>query len=275
MSFQLLDRALRELENVLLECEVKLIVGGGFGLFLLQNDLQEADVRTIIERDAWCVARVTADIDILLETSIIANLAQFQAIRSGLDSLKYEVIPGVKYMHFEKYFSERERVEINFLTGPIQDAALFKDIHVSRPRVRPRGNVKLHAYLTQDVVALSESIQPVANHDNLFIPSSLTFLIMKLHAFRDRFQQDEQEKAGHHAMDVYRVVSMMTEVQHEECKSRLQKILQTDVFKSAALVVEEYFDGDLPGILKIREHPLYRRELRLDVFCSVLREFFL
>jgi hypothetical protein len=34
---------------------------------------------------------------------------------------------------------------------------------------------------------------------------------MKLHAFRDRLEKGDAEKSGHHAMDVYRTISMLTE----------------------------------------------------------------
>lgn len=274
MSFEILNRALSELEVTLAESNVKVIVGGGFGLYLLQCDLQESSVRTIIERDAWCMARSTSDIDIILETSIIANLEQFRAIRSGLDHLDYKVKPGAAYMHFEKSYFDAGRVEINFLTGPIEDPSVTKDIQIKGPRVRPKGAVQLHAYLTPEVFALSDHIQAISNRGNLYVPSGITFLIMKLHAFKDRFQKNDQEKAAHHAMDTYRVISMMTEAQFNESKSLLQRKSESTVCSSTSEVVEKYFAHNLPGVLKIREHPLYRREFELETFCSVLEELF-
>lgn len=174
MSFELLSRALEELEPVLTGCGVKLIVGGGFGIFLLQTELlQDEGIRTIIEREVWCAPRTTADIDIILETHIVANLGQFQVMRQGLDRLQYEVVDSAKYMHFEKHFSDTERVEINFLTGPIQDLSLQEKIHFNRPRVRPRGDVQLHAYLTEQAIGLDTVHELVGRH-NLFVPSTVT-----------------------------------------------------------------------------------------------------
>jgi len=276
MSFDLLNRALTELETALTECDIKLIVGGGFGLFLLQTDLTiKEDIRTLIARKAWCIPRSTADIDVIIETCIVASLDHIKSLRESLDHLGYTVIAGVEYMHFEKLFSEKDRVEINFLTGPIENVSLVEKIKVNRPRVRPKGDVKLHAYLTDEAIALSDSLHTVAGYHNVFLPSPTTFLTMKLHAFRDRFQQDEQEKAGHHAMDVYRVISMMTEERYSETKAYLLSNRERSAVKSAAEIVHTYFHAsDLPGITKIREHPLYRPELELDVMRASLDELF-
>lgn len=276
MSFELLNQALAELETALKECNVKLIVGGGFGLFVLQSAFTHKEgIRTLIPQEAWCVPRTTADIDVILETSIVASLEQFQAIRNSLDQLGYRVISGVEYLHFEKFFSADERVEINFLTGPIEDPSLAEKIRITRPRVRPKGDVQLHAYLTNEAIALSDALQEVAEHSNLFLPASMTLLAMKLHAFKDRLVRNEHEKAGHHAMDVYRVICMMTEDQYAHARAYLSAHKEHEVVKSAADIVHTYFaTADLPGITKIREHPLYRPEFQLDEMRGILAELF-
>ncbi len=187
MSFQLLNRALGELEAAMLDCGSKLIIGGGFGLFLCQREMEIESRPTLIKREAWCVPRATSDLDIFVETNIIASISQLQAIRKCLDDLCYSVIEGVEFLHFEKHFSETERVEINFLTGPITDQELAKKIKFQRPRVRAKGDVKLHAYLTDAAVALSEHLRRIgkksgAEHTNIFVPHPATLLVMKLHA---------------------------------------------------------------------------------------------
>lgn len=96
---------------------------------------------------------------------------------------------------------------------------------------------------------------------------------MKLHAFKDRLRKNDQAKVGHHAMDVYRVVSMMTEEQYDQAKSFLRSNASKDVVKSAVEIVSDDFrQTDGTGILKILEHPLYRADFRLDVLSSILTD---
>jgi hypothetical protein len=87
MSFDLFTRALIELEQAMTACGVKLIIGGGYGLFLWQNLMVETDTnaQTLIPREAWCPQRATADSDIILETNIVASIEHFQAIQKALD----------------------------------------------------------------------------------------------------------------------------------------------------------------------------------------------
>jgi hypothetical protein len=283
MSFNILVRALGELEQVMNDCGVKLILGGGFGLFLWQIDEQESGAATLITREAWCVPRATLDLDIFLETIIVASIDQFQAIQQSLDHLDYKVIPGVEYLHFEKHYSETERVEINFLTGPITDSSLAAKIKISRPRARPKGaDVKLHAYLTDEAMGISERLQRIrikkvdsSIASNLYVPSPATFLLMKIHAFRDRLAKGDIEKSGHHAMDIYRTISMLTEKTYGETVAFLQMNRDNNVLKSAASIVRSDFTAlDQPGMTKIREHSLYRNDFDLEKMRSVLTEVF-
>lgn len=279
MSFEVLNRALFELEGAMRDCGSKLILGGGFGLFRCQTQMGEDESKpTLIRREAWCAPRATADLDIFLETSILASIEQMQAIRSCLDVLGYAVIDGVEFLHFEKNFSAAERVEINFLTGPITDQKLAKKVQDRRPRARARGKVQLHAYLTEEAVALSENLRavfpvPDRENTNLFVPHPATLLVMKLHAFRDRFVRGEQEKSGHHAIDVYRILCLLDETTFAECKGILNRNANVSAVFSAGEIVERYFQSaDQMGFVKIREHALYRDHFDLETMRSVLQE---
>ena len=280
MSFDLLLRALNELEVAFASCGSKLILGGGFGLFLWQSKAMSESQRTLISKDAWCEARATADLDVFLETEILADLGTIQMLRLELDQLNYSVITGVEHLHFEKYFSDTERVEINFLTGPITDPELMEKIKINRPRVRPKGNVEFHAYLTDEALGLSWSLMPIKmigleKRTNLFLPHAVTFLLMKLHAFKDRKEKGDNEKAGHHALDVYRVLCLMEEKNFEETKKYLEGNNREPVVVSGKKIVTSDF-GSLNGVgfTKIREHLLYRDEFDLETMRSVLLELF-
>lgn len=281
MSFELLSRALYELEEAFASCGSKLILGGGFGLFLWQTEAsKEETLRTLISKDAWCEARATADLDVFLETEILAELETVQALRKALDELGYSVITGVEYLHFEKHYSATERVEINFLTGPITKTELAEKIKITRPWARPRGSVQFHAYLTEEAIGLSWGLLPIEKvgiekRSNLYVPHAVTFLVMKLHAFKDRLEKGEEEKAGHHAIDVYRILCLMEEKTFDETKHFLNSNGAAPVVISARQIVASYF-GVLHqgGFTKIREHPLYRVEFDLEMMRSVLLELF-
>lgn len=279
MSFDLLNLALQELDVAMQDCDAKLIIGGGFGLFLLQAQSEFDDLgATVIKREAWCVSRATADLDIFLETAVVASIDKFRSLRKAIDELGYAVISGVEYLHFEKYFSDTGRVEINFLTGPITDASLAPLIKVQRPRARPKGNVLLHAYLADEAINLADHLLPITKSGaceftNLFVPHPAALLAMKLHAFRDRFERGQVEKAGHHAVDVYRIVCMLDESLFAETKALFGDAANMAVVASAAQIVQRYFStADQVGFSRIREHSLYRSEFALETMRSVLIE---
>jgi hypothetical protein len=279
VSFDLLNLALKELGVAMQQCDAKLIIGGGFGLFLLQSQFEFDDLgATLIKREAWCVSRATADFDIFLETTVVASIDKFKSLRKAIDELGYVVISGVEYLHFEKYFTDTGRVELNFLTGPVTDLSLVPLIKVQRPRVRPKGDVLLHAYLADEAINLSDHLLPISKRGscdftNLFVPHPAALLAMKLHAFRDRLERGQTEKAGHHAVDVYRIVCMLDESLFAETKALFGDAKNMAVVASAALIVQRYFSTpDQVGFSRIREHSLYRSEFALETLRSVLIE---
>ena len=278
MSFDMLLRALNELEEAFSLCGSKLIIGGGFGIFLWQSEVIENEsFRSLISKEAWCEARATADLDLFLETEILADLETIQKLRRELDNLNYKVIEGVEYLHFEKNYSSTQRVEINFLTGPIASDALAEKIQIRKPRARPKGAVQLHAYLTQEAIGLSWGLVPIKKSEfsNLYIPHAVTFLVMKLHAFKDRLEKKEDEKAGHHAVDLYRILCLMEEKVFDETKTLLNESLEEAVvISSKDIVAQCYGKLDHIGFSKIREHPLFRTEFELESMRSVLAELF-
>jgi hypothetical protein len=84
MSFTILETALYELADALDGFGCKLIIGGGFGLYLCQIGIVDhMEIGTLIPRENLCEPRTTSDIDIFLETTIVASLGQMQSISRG------------------------------------------------------------------------------------------------------------------------------------------------------------------------------------------------
>ena len=279
MSFRVLEKALNELAGALEAVGCKLIIGGGFGLYLRQIELsEEPGVATLVSREHWCEPRTTADIDIFLETHIVASLEQMQSIRAALDSLGYAVIEEVKFLHFEKLFGPNERVELNFLTGPIDNQTLAAQVKFNRPRVRPKGNVELHAYLTNDAIGLSEQLIDIdeigtsTGVKNIFVPHPSTFLLMKLHAFRDRLNE-EAERSSQHAIDVYRIICMMSEGDFKQTQAFFHQNRKATPVSGARNIVDEYFASfDQMGFVRLQEHVLARGDFALNTMREVLQE---
>ena len=87
-------------------------------------------------------------------------------------------------------------------------------------RLQPAGR-----YLTREALALGLALfeltltgqrsdgEPV---DLLvYVPNPFTYLLMKLHAFRNRKDDPDKRLASHHALDVYRIVSMLTRDEYD------------------------------------------------------------
>jgi hypothetical protein len=96
---------------------------------------------------------------------------------------------------------------------------------VSGFRVRARTFAELHAYLTNEAVDLElNPLELVIDGTTVVVPNAFAFLLMKLHAFRDRMNaandDDSRQLGRHHALDVYRVIAMLTEPDESFVRSR-------------------------------------------------------
>ena len=97
--------------------------------------------------------------------------------------------------------------------------------------------------------------------------------MMKLYAFDDQKDEEKKDSGRHHAMDLYRIVAMMTEQQYEGCLALGKVHREAPCLLRASQIVSSYFTRptDL-GLLRFQEHPLFRADLDTDSFSSVLRE---
>jgi len=222
MSMELLVTALLDLVHELPTLPRPVLVGGGFGLYVKQRQLEEReDVATLIPGELWPPARTTEDVDLLLPTEVIVSVEHMRAIRAALDRLGYE--PHVAHFQFVKQ-TPHGPVKIDLLTCDIQEQLADK-VKVKQMRIRPKGDVRLHAYLTREALELGHSpseyqLKGKRSDGSLaelsvFVPNSFTYLLMKLHAFRDRMDNEQKRLGSHHALDLYRIVAMMTRDEYD------------------------------------------------------------
>ena len=199
MSMDVLITSLLDLAHEVSDLPEPLLVGGGFGLYLKQRHLEEQKgIETLISGELWPPARATEDIDLLLPPEVIISVEHMKTIRAALDSLGYR--PYAPNFQFVKD-TDRGPVKIDLLTCDVPPEHTDK-VKINPPRVRPHGDVKLHAYLTSEAIALGLSpfemtlggIRSDGTQSSLLIriPNPFTYLLMKLHAFHDRMEDERK-----------------------------------------------------------------------------------
>lgn len=193
-------------------------------------------------------------------------------LREILDGLGYAPIETAKFMHFQKAVPQGY-VRVELLTGPIDPAQ--HRVQIKGPRVRPRGNVELHAYLTDEAVAFDVEPLVLALEDgaSVSIPNAFSFLVMKLHACWDRIDDDNKQLGRHHALDVYRILAMLTESEDQLARALRRAHHHAPGVRRAAEIAGELFgDTTSRGVLRMREHALASADMQVEQALELLRD---
>ena len=101
------------------------------------------------------------------------------------------------------------------------------------------------------------------------------YLMMKLFAFHDRQDDERMDLGRHHAMDLYHIVGMMIDEEYRRAVELGQYYGTYEQTEKARKIVRECFSvpTDL-GLLRLREHTLFRKEFQFAEFIDVLGEVF-
>jgi hypothetical protein len=268
------------------EKDIPLLIGGGYGLFLKQEHLARSSyTRTLLPPKEWPQARATNDIDLLLRPEILLAPEHMAILRETLDRLAFEPVAGAEYYQFEKPLGPGRSVRFDFLTGPSSQFAHRQDLQIDSSRVRPRESVGLHAHPLEEAIAYEKDATRVAvtglrsNGDlyvaEILVPQAFTYMLMKLFAFRDRKDDPDKDMARHHALDLYRVAAMMTEVEYEVVRRLATENREASVVREASRIVADFFSSSTAlGVLRIREHPLYSDDMDIEEVLRLLAELF-
>jgi predicted nucleotidyltransferase len=266
------------------EHPIPLTIGGGFGLYLKRMRLDQTRERTLFSQ--LPMPRATNDLDLFLRAEVLCDLESMKAVAAALDRLGYEAVPEAMYMqwkkHFELHGQDRE-IKVDLLVGPLGQ---FRErLHVKGVRARPIGPIKLHAHTVEEAIHIDESpavLTISGNRSNgepaesqLRVPLPFTYLMMKLFAFRDRKEDEDKNLGRHHALDLYAIVAMQVESEYQE-SLRLGNLYGKDNHVEAAReIISNDFAGPTSiGVIRLREHPLFRPEFPVSDFLAVLREIF-
>lgn len=287
MSMDALTTCLLDLAGRLRGVVEPLVVGGGFGLYIKQRDLEARRVTdTLISGDLWPPARATEDIDLLLGTELVVNAEAMTAVRHALDSLGFE--PVVRFTQFRKE-TPLGTLKIDFLTGPIEPPELQSQLKFKPPRVRPRGAGGLHAHFSPEALAVTEDARAIHLSGNLSsgaaatagvcVPGPFAYLLMKLHAFQDRMDDLEKQLAQHHALDLYRIVAMLTRREFDRVQSLVRDFADEAVVRNARAIVLDFFaSAECLGVLRlltyVNVHLAGRLTPDAEAFSSALVDLF-
>ncbi len=285
MNIPDLQTALVNLLHAVRADDLGLIVGGGYGIYLKHQHVRTTGVRTLLEE--WPEIRSTNDLDLFLRPELLMEPARLKPLAAALKSLGYQVVPSAEHYQFVKPGPEGGQagsLKVDLLTGPRSwfdgTPARFDD-----RRVRPQPSVGVHAHHVDEALTLEEGLTAVQitgrtsdnieHSETVHLPHPLTFAMMKLFAFRDRFDDADKDFGRYHALDLYSVLALASEAEWKEAGVLSARYRQTPVFEEASRIVDRYFSTlTSDGMLRMRESPYCRPELQLDDFVSALGELF-
>lgn len=258
MTFDPMREQLIKLAGKLQKDDIKLIIGGGYGLLLKREYLAKNETPTRFELPE---ARSTNDIDTFLKTEIITNGAKLDIIKAALNELGFK--PVAPYFQFAVPIDDKNpelKVKIDFLAALPSTNEEKQLVKINKPRIRAKDSHKMHGYLTEEAVTLEENlIELIVTDENnsidVFLPHPFTYLVLKLFALRDRLEDEEKDFGAYHSFDIYRIIAMMTEKEWEQAVSVRDKFADEPKIQEARSIVNELFSStDSVGILRLRQH---------------------
>jgi len=274
--------------DLLLELEgtdIKLIIGGGFGIFLKVDHVKQLGMRTLLQE--WPEPRSTNDLDLFLRPQLLIDSTKLKPLAKAIARLGYQVVPGAEKYQFVKPGSGGTcagNIKIDILTGPqscFQGTRVKADVR----RARPNPSVGVHAHPVDEAPTLEEGLSAVTLvgklssgkpwHAEVFLPHPFTFSMMKLYAFRDRLNDANKEFGRYHSLDLYAILATTTETEWRYAlELRNQHGDHPHILEAGRLVSEHFSALHRLGVVRLRESPYYRRELQLNEFMSALQELF-
>lgn len=280
-----LQTALLDLLYEVQGSSIRLIIGGGFGIYLREAHVRRLRVRTLIQE--WPEPRSTNDLDLFLRPELIIESAKLKPLNDALERLGYKPVRGAENYQFVKSGpgeSAAGSIKIDILTGP---QALFQGTSVKADarRAKPNPSVGVHAHPVDEATTLEKGLlsEPLAGHlssgkpwdGEVFLLHPYTFLMMKLFAFRDRLNDVDKEFGRYHAMDMYTILATTTEVEWRYALQLRDEYEEQTYVIEARRIVYEYFSAtDRLGVIRLMESPYWRSGLQLDEFMSALQELF-
>jgi hypothetical protein len=283
-----MDALLSTLLDLLYELEnenIPLLLGGGYGLYLKQQQIQNSNAPTLLA--TLPDLRITNDLDLFLKTEILADSARLLPLRTALDNLGFSVIPSAQNYQFVRKFIQWGQdwdVKIDLLTRT-PDLNTYPNLKVDARRVKPHPSVGLHAHRTDEAIAIEEEAQEITvtgvrtNGEpytgRIFLPQTYPFLMMKLFALRDQIANTTKGRGEKHALDLYTLIALLTEEEYEKTLRLRDQFCETAEGKLAATVVSTLFATiESEGTIRLRQNPNAHPQMDVQGFLDILQEIF-
>ncbi len=245
--------------------DARLLLGGGLGLYLKQRHLRAAGARTLIPWDDLPPARTTQDIDLFLRAEVIADPDRVLRHRGVLDALGFSAVPGAGWLKFQREIAGT-RVLLDVMVGPLDGHAA--SVKITGARARPKnlhGRVGLHAFSAPDALGVEHDplSVPVDGRRSdgteasctVAVPQAFPYMLMKLGALRDRIHDQDKNLGRHHAMDLYRVIGLLTREEDDTSMMLAGRFADHPRVEAASRAVEDLFvPADGLGRLRLLEY---------------------
>ncbi len=280
-----LASALLDLLHELKETDIKLIVGGGYGIYLRYREFLKTQSRTLLKE--LPEPRSTNDLDLFLKSELLVDPKRVMALSQALDRLGYEAIEMARYYQFMKKGpggGNAGSIKIDILTGP-ERVFETMGLRTDPRRVRPKSSAHLHAHPVNEALTLEERLMSVRvdgrlstgedTEGEIFLPHSFTFLMMKLFALRDCMNDATKDYGRHHALDMYTVVALMTEEEWDSSVAMYAEHRSDPKIEEACGLIVKLFGSELDfGVLRLKENAYYRPEFQVPEFMQAIRDLF-
>jgi hypothetical protein len=280
-----LQTALLDLLYEIRKTEEKLIVGGGYGIYLKMVHLRQTGERTLFNN--WPEPRATNDLDLFLRPELLIESEKLKPLAQALEKLKYTVVPSAKHYQFIRSGpdgTETGAIKVDILTGPRSHFESTK-VKADSRRAKPKPSVGIHAHPVDEALSLEKGLLSTILTGNLssgvswetevLLPHPYTFSLMKLFAFRDRLEDENKEFGRYHALDLYTIVATTIE-QEWQLALKLREIHKEDpiALEAGQLVAKYFSDLEHLGMIRLRESKYFKPELQIEDFISVLKQLF-
>lgn len=262
-----------------------LILGGGYGLYLKQERILSSGEPLLLA--AVPPTRSTNDLDLFLQTEIIADSARLRPLRAALDRLGFTVIPSAQNYQFARKFPYAGvdwDIKVDLLTKA-PERERHPHVKMDARRVKPHPSVGLHAHRTDEAIAIEEELTALTvtgtrtngePHEGVvYLPSAYALLLMKLFAFRDQAEDPNKDRGVKHALDLYRLVALLTEDEYAQTLRLRDQFHSTPEGQEAArIVITHFLTADGLGMRRVRGHADFPRDGDTQEFAVLLQEFF-
>ena len=114
-----LQMALLDLLHEVRGTEIRLIIGGGFGIYLKMDHVRQIGARTLLRE--WPEPRSTNDLDLFFRPELLIESSKLKVFAKAIGKLGYKVVPGAEKYQFVKRGPggiSAGSIKIDILTGP-------------------------------------------------------------------------------------------------------------------------------------------------------------